>query len=657
MLKKKIMKSLKVFEILWKKIKDNFLLRFIKKFFRFFYKIFAAVGSFFSFLGKMFFMLVGIGFFGCLVFFAIEEYFWQTGGPQQSAGGDVILKLDFSGSSESRTENIFLRKESEFLYYSKIIQGIYKAAKDDTVKALYMNMGSNVFPQEYFSDFRKAILYMGKQGKKTYFFTQTFGDGNGLDVYYLATAFQEIIMQDTGEFFPFGIAMESPFYKDALASFGITFEVVRRKDYKSLYESYTHNDRSVQDQEAMEKLLGDFYSLYIAGIQEQRKITDGELLDIKNYIVLPSALLKKEVSSDGKESKGFNFIDAFMYEEDFMDYIDKRHDTAEVFSFFNYLSDQEEEPAFAEDLSQQVGYFEIKGPIHSYDSTYDFWNPNDMLAAGATTIRSYLKDIEELGLKVIIVYINSPGGTVTGADTIWKALKKIRQKGIKVIVVMGDVAASGGYYIAAAADYIIASPVTVTGSVGVIMGKADFSGFWDLLGVRWNVVQQGSYGDMFSVNRKFTSQELEFLNASIDGTYKDFVQKMADSRGMSFEKFESMAQGRIWSGLTAYKNGMVDKIGGLEDAFIKAREYLELAPETPIGLSVYPKQDYLWQEWDILPGLEQYIGVHYLNGFISKGVKQVYDNILQLWVWDKVLDHSSFSPLVCSPELIFWKNP
>jgi protease-4 len=190
-------------------------------------------------------------------------------------------------------------------------------------------------------------------------------------------------------------------------------------------------------------------------------------------------------------------------------------------------------------------------------------------------------------VRAVLFRIDSPGGSAVASDTIWREVVLTREAGKPVVVSMGALAGSGGYFIACPADVIVAQPSTITGSIGVFGGKVVVSELMEKLGLGSGAVEHGGRARMYSVRRGFTDAERERLSAMLDRIYADFVQKVADGRGMSYDAVHAVAKGRVWSGTDAATNGLVDTLGGLRDAADIARERAGLAADAPVRPAVH----------------------------------------------------------------------
>jgi protease-4 len=212
----------------------------------------------------------------------------------------------------------------------------------------------------------------------------------------------------------------------------------------------------------------------------------------------------------------------------------------------------------------------------------------DVVMGSDTIVAAIDEALEDTSIKAVVLRVNSPGGSYVASDAIWRAVQRARNRNVPVIVSMSDVAASGGYFVAAPATKIVAQPGTVTGSIGVVSGKFVFTELWDDLGINFDGVQAGARADMGSMNRDFTPQQWIALQRQLNEIYADFTDKVAMGRGLSPDQIEEVAKGRIWTGADAQKNGLVDALGGYREAFVLAKQEAGIAPETPVRVTPFP---------------------------------------------------------------------
>jgi protease-4 len=226
------------------------------------------------------------------------------------------------------------------------------------------------------------------------------------------------------------------------------------------------------------------------------------------------------------------------------------------------------------------------GTIVSGDSGFD---PVNGAVLGSDSLVEHIREARDSGAKALVVRIDSPGGSSVASDVIWRELMITKDKGLPVVVSMSDLAASGGYYMAAAGDVIVAQPGTLTGSIGVYTGKFVTGGSFEKLGANVETVKQGRFADMYSPDRPFTAEERAKVLESMQATYDHFVERVADSRHMPPEQVDQVGQGRVWTGRQAREIGLVDELGGLMTAVAAAKQRAKIPVEDEVQLDVYPR--------------------------------------------------------------------
>jgi protease-4 len=226
------------------------------------------------------------------------------------------------------------------------------------------------------------------------------------------------------------------------------------------------------------------------------------------------------------------------------------------------------------------------GTMVSGESGFD---PVNGAVLGSDSLVEQIREARGSGAKALVVRIDSPGGSSVASDVIWRELMITKDQGLPVVVSMSDLAASGGYYMAAAGDVIVAQPGTLTGSIGVYTGKFVTGGTFEKLGANIETVKQGKFADMFSPDRPFTDEERARVLESMQATYDHFVERVADSRQMAPEKVDQVGQGRVWTGRQARDIGLVDELGGLMTAVAAAKQRAKIPADEEVLLDIYPR--------------------------------------------------------------------
>jgi len=488
----------------------------------------------------------------------------------------AVLQLDLSkglaqGSGDDPFSGLFQRDR---LTLRQIEEALNHGANDARVKGLVMRVGSGLgFATT--QELRDAIADFRKAGKFALAFGESYGEGGGGNgAYYLASACEEIWLQPSGEVGLAGVAAETPFLKGTLDKLGIVPHFAKREEYKNAIDQLTDAAYSPAFRESMTSLLSSIYDQLTKGVSDGR----GLPLDDVKMLVDRGPFL-------ANDALGAKLVDKLGYRDEVEDAARRRAGNgAKLIGLRDYFQATRE----ARTGGHVIALVEGSGPIVSGESDFD--NPLDGTdRIGADTMTDALDEAaQSRTVEAIVLRVDSPGGSYVASDTIWRAVERAKQAGKPVIVSMGNVAASGGYFISVPASKIVAEPGTLTGSIGVFGGKFVVTGLMEKLGISFDSVGFGANAEMWSATRDFTPEGWAKLQASLDAVYKDFTGKVAKGRAFDAGRIPSVAKGRIFTGDQAYKNGLIDALGGLPTAIQLAREAANIKPEETVRLVVYP---------------------------------------------------------------------
>ncbi len=543
-------------------------------------RIFAACLLFKSLIYS--FAIFGILFI--LLLFVVLDLLRQDGGRAQPVPKSAILAIDFDAPySETRGDNIMTEiaggvRSQTFL---DLITAINVAAADSRVKAIAANVSISSLGLAQIQDLRDTIKNFRASGKKAYLFSSGFGSfGRGTKEYYLATAFDKIVMAPNSEAGITGISIEVPFFRKALDKIGVTPEFYSRYEYKSAMNSLTDFQMSKPYREEMSRMGGSIFNRFAADVSKARGMSEKELKKLVDNAPL---------SADDALKAGL--IDEISYRQDWQRALEKDYNARPI-AVWDYIGNIS---TYGKGV-QAVAFLVIDGVIAEGES-YAGSIRNETVT-GADTVLEQLEEISEnKDVKALIVRVNSPGGAYGASDDIWHALEQLKtQKKIPVIVSMGDYAASGGYFVALAGDKIIAEPSTITGSIGVLGGKMVLEQLWKKIGVNWNSVNFGENAGILSFNTKFSNKEKSIFNKSLDIIYKDFTLKVSKARNLDLNALDKLARGRVWTGEDALKHNLVDGTGGLETAFSEALKAAKIKPAEKFRILYYPKEKTLQEK-------------------------------------------------------------
>jgi protease-4 len=460
-----------------------------------------------------------------------------------------------------------------------MLDGLRRARSDQRVKALVVKVGGRPIGLATVQEIRRAVEEFGDAGKLTVAWAETFGEFSAGNLpYYLATAFDTVFLQPSGDLGLTGIAMERLFLRGALDHLGVDVQVAKRHEYKSAAEQLTERSFSGPAREATERLAESVVGQLTEAISERRRIDPAEV----RKLIDRGPFLAEQAHQAG-------LVDELGYRDEVYARVRKQ---AGQDALFVHLGRYQRSRALAERArrlpnpkQRHVALIYATGPIRRGRSGRGLLSGGAM---GSDTISAALRAAADDGrARAIVLRVNSPGGSYVASDTIWREVVRARNAGKPVVVSMGDVAASGGYYIAMGADAIVAQPGTVTGSIGVLSGKPVLSDLLGRAGVTTDSVTEGAHSGMFATTRPFSEEEWALVNDWLDHIYADFTGKVATGRRMSADRVHELARGRVWTGADALANGLVDEIGGLDRAAAIARRRAGLPAAAP--LRIYPR--------------------------------------------------------------------
>jgi protease-4 len=495
---------------------------------------------------------------------------------RQRRSGQLILELDLTeGIAEEPPSDVLsavltMRRPR----LADVLDGLRRARADDKVHSLVVKIGGRRIGLARVQELHAAITEFRRSGKTTVAWGETFGEFSpGNAAYYLATAFDRIWLQPSGDVGLTGLSLEQWFYRGALDKLGLEYEVGKRYEYKSAADGLTEEGFTGPAREALEQLASSLTGQLTAAVAERLAVPPAqarELIDNGPYIA--------------EEALERRLVDALGYRDEVYDEVRKSAGTG---SHLLYLGRYHRSRSLAErarrlpePAENAVALIHASGPIRRGRSGR---GPLSGGAMGSDTVSAALRTAAaDRRVRAIVLRVNSPGGSYVASDTIWREVVRARQAGTPVVASMGDVAASGGYFIAMAADAIVAQPGTVTGSIGVLTGKPVTASLLERVGITTDSVTEGAHADMFTTTRPFSKEEWSKINSWLDRIYADFTGKVASGRNMTQAQVHEIARGRVWTGADAAANGLVDHLGGLDDAVALARRKAMLPDSAPL---------------------------------------------------------------------------
>jgi protease-4 len=458
-----------------------------------------------------------------------------------------------------------------------VLDGLRRAGDDPLVRGLVAKVGGHRMALARAQELRGAVTAFRRSGKPAVAWAETFGEsGPATGAYYLATGFDEIWLQPSGDVALTGVALEATFLRDALSKAGVTPQLGQRHEYKGAANLFTEQGFTPPHREMTARLVTSVMEQVVAGVAEGRGLPPEDVRAIVDRAPLSAV-----------EALDARLVDRIGYRDEVYQAVRERAGAEVRLRFvprYARPSPAERARKAARRPRPAVALVYGIGAVRLGRSGRHVLG----LAMGSNTVSAAIRAaVKDEHVKAIVFRVDSPGGSYVASDTIWRETVLARRAGKPFVVSMGDVAASGGYFVSMAADTIVAHPGTVTGSIGVWGGKHVVTDLLQRLGVGHDAVAEGDHARMFSLRQPFSDGDWERINHLLDRIYDDFTAKVAQCRGLSPEHVDQVARGRIWTGDDAKRNRLVDELGGLELAMDLARRKAGLPADAPV--QVFPK--------------------------------------------------------------------
>lgn len=493
---------------------------------------------------------------------------------------NTVLKLKFNKPLPELSNNV-AQDPYDFQGMLKESPGLTDACKlidiasnDDKIKGIYLDLSSVPIGWASSKVLRDKLVEFKESGK----FIMSYGTYYDQGSYYLASVSDQVYLHPEGGFSFYGFAGEMTYFKGLMDKLGVSAQIFYAGKFKSATEPFRRTDMSPANRKQVTEYMGGMYDLYLEDLAASRNIGKDELFRIANEGLIRAP----------KDAVTHKLVDATKYKDEVLDELRDKLGTAEddkieVATLKKYMSIHKSE------LKENNGSDKV-AVIYAEGSIVD--GQGDKGSIGGDKYASIIRKLrKDENVKAIVMRVNSGGGSALASDIIWRELEKAKEQGIKVVTSMGDVAASGGYYIASNSEKIFAEDRTITGSIGVFGMIPNMRGlFEDHLGITMDTVKIGKYSMMSrgSAFYEFSAEEGEIIQTSVDQVYTTFKTRVSEGRGMSMEAVDSVAQGRVWLGQTALEIGLVDELGGLDDA-IKAVASSASLTEDDYSVVGYPK--------------------------------------------------------------------
>jgi protease-4 len=523
----------------------------MKQFFKF---VFASMLG--VFLSTIIFFFVAIAIMAAIISAASSDKAVEI-------SENSILRVSLNYAIKERTDrspfnNVSLPSmdSEKYIGLDEILLRIDAAKNDNRIKGIVLDMDGIGASFATLQEIRDALLKF-KESKK---FILAYSEGYSMKGYYLASTADKVYLNPEGSVDFRGLAAQLPFFKGTLEKLGIEAQVVKVGTYKSAVEPFILDKMSPANKEQVNSYLNSLYDYYLGNVSKSRNIPMDSLRNIAdNYS-----------GRDAEKALNAKLVDGLKYKNEIIDElkvklgIDKKKRIKSI-NIEDYTSPKTEENGSQNRLA--VVY--AVGDIVSGEGS-DEQIGSERISRAIRTVR------EDDKVKAVVLRINSPGGSSLASDVIWKEVE-LTKKVKPIIVSMGDVAASGGYYIACAADSIFAQPNTITGSIGVFGIIPNLQNFFNnKLGITFDEVKTGKYADLMSVNRPLTADERDLIQQEVNKTYDTFTKKVANGRKISQSQVDSIGQGRVWTGAQAAKIGLVDRLASFNEAITAAARKAKL---------------------------------------------------------------------------------
>lgn len=478
----------------------------------------------------------------------------------------------------------------------ELIERLDAAAKDEKIGGVVLRLREPTIGLAKADEVRAAIARVRQAGKKVY---ADVHSAVSLRDYLVAAACDQIVMPESGSLMITGVEAEVIFFKGLFDKLGIAADFIQIGDFKGAAEPFTRNSMSPEFRQQYEAVIDDYYRHIVETIAQDRKLAVDE---VKRLIDV--GLFTAEAAREAK------LVDRLAYEDQWSDELKKDFGADEIawdrsygkkqdggdltgmagmMKFMEMLTGGDSRARTSKNDKIAVVY--IVGPIMTGESAMSFLGGETV---GSDTIVRALRQAEgDAKVKGIVLRVDSPGGSALASDLIWREVVQSKKP---LVVSMGEVAASGGYYVSMGADKILVEPGTLTGSIGVVSGKLALGGLFEKIGVNTETISRGKNARTFSMTEKFTDEQRETVKHLMLGVYEQFTSKAALGRHMELEKLKSLAGGKLYSGRMAVANGLADKLGTLDDAVAEVKGMANVKDDQKIDLLILPKPKSIFEQ-------------------------------------------------------------
>lgn len=499
-----------------------------------------------------------------LMFLGMIASFEKLGSSTASTNvkDNSVLLLDLSASINERAVEMpfdFGEFAKQSLGLDDILKAIDGAASDSKIKGIYLKSQSVGGSPATVKAIRDALMEFKKCGK----FVYAYNDIYSQNAYYVATVADKILLNPVGDLDLKGYAFQVMFYKNLIDKLDVDVQIFRHGQFKSAVEPYFLDKMSDANREQISTLANSLWDVFLQDVSKARKISADQLNGIADSLLCSSP----------QEALKLKLVDKLAYSDEAEQLLKSKMNLGSD-DKINYVSVSQ----YVKSLPQKKNYSSNKVAVmYAFGEISDGKGDSGRGIYSDTFVKDFRKVYKDKDVKAIVLRVNSPGGSALASENIWHEIELAKKAGKKIVVSMGDYAASGGYYISCNADYIIAEPNTITGSIGVFGMIPTVQNFLkNKIGITVDEVGTNKHSDFGSLYRPLDALESERVQASIEEIYGTFTKRVADGRHLDVAYVDSIGQGRVWAGSDALKLGLVDKMGNINDAIAKAAELAQL---------------------------------------------------------------------------------
>lgn len=524
---------------------------------------------------------------------------------------NTVLKIDLNGpiidrgNDEIDIENIINQSEGS-IGLNKILSSIEKAKVDDRIKGIYLNIENVSASIATLEEIRNKLKEFKDSTDK---FIVSYGEIYAQSAYYISSVADEIYLHPQGVLELKGLAFQGMFYKNTLEKLEVEAQIIRHGKFKSAVEPFMLDKMSNSNRVQVSKFLNSLWRDLTKGISNDRDLSQKEINSMAQNLLIQEA----------SQALQYKLVDKLAFKDELIDILKTKLDlTKDQKINFVSLNKYKDVPVKSEDIKyskNKIAVIYALGEINGGEGSSE--------SIGSEGLSKTIREArEDKNVKAIVLRVNSPGGSALASETILREMA-LAKEAKPVIVSMGDVAASGGYYIACQADTIVANPTTITGSIGVfgvLMNAKEMLN--NKLGITIDTVKTNKHADIGTILRPLTSVERQVIQTSVEKVYDTFISRVAVGRSLTKEYVDSIGQGRVWTGRDALELGLIDVLGGLETAIEISSNMANLQDYRIVNL---PKQ-----KDPIEAFVEDLMGGEVSNSFIKKELGQFYDTYMEL---------------------------